>query len=640
MSVTSRQASIPAPSGGEKGDRASGWRLTLGAIGVVYGDIGTSPIYAFRESIGHVLEQGAAAQRAEIVGVVSLMLWSLTVVVLIKYVLILLRLDNRGEGGVLALMALVQQKLGRRTPLLFILGVTGAGLFFGDAVLTPAISVLSAVEGLTVLPGVGAQLAPFVLPLSLVILVGLFLVQKVGTGVVGGWFGPVCAVWFVAMALLGLLHLSEDWGVLAALNPLAAVGFLFDHGSLGFIVLGSVFLTVTGAEALYADLGHFGRRPISVAWMAFVFPMLTLNYLGQGAMVLAAPGTASQPFFLMAPDALRPALVILATLATIIASQAVISGAYSLTRQAIQLGLLPRLQIEQTSAARAGEIYMPQVNLLLMVGALAVAAGFGSSGELAGAYGVSVIGAMMTTTLLATLAIWRVFERPLWLALCLTGPILVVELVFLASNLLKLGDGGVVPILMGGAIVVVMWTWARGSALLVKRSRRNDSFPDVLHALDREPIKRVPGTAVFLTADPRTAPTAFLHNIKHNKVVHERVVVLSVVTAATPLAAPDERIVIEEIRPDAHLVVLTFGFMETPNVSRALQSIRPQGKPYDPMSTSYFLSRRTLIPTAKSGMPLWQDRLYILLAKNATSATDFFHIPSWRVVELGSQEFL
>jgi KUP system potassium uptake protein len=637
MTMTSRQ-DVSALSGGEAGSltHAPGWRLTLGALGVVYGDIGTSPIYAFRESIGHL---GAAPDRAEVVGVISLMLWSLTVIVLIKYVILLLRLDNHGEGGVLALAALVQQKVGRRTPLLFALGVVGAGLFFGDAVLTPAISVLSAVEGLEVLPGVGGDLEPFVLPLALAILIGLFLLQRFGTGVVGGWFGPICAVWFAAMAMLGLQHLHEDWGVLAALNPLAGARFLLSHGALAFIVLGSVFLTVTGAEALYADLGHFGRGPIRTAWIAFVFPMLSLNYLGQGAMVLATPESAAQPFFLMAPDMVRPALVGLATLATIIASQAVISGAFSLTRQAIQLGLLPRLQILQTSAARRGQIYMPQANLLLAAGSVAVAAWFGSSSELAGAYGISVIGAMLTTTVLATLAIQRVLGRPLWVAACVTGPILVIELVFLSSNLLKLAEGGLVPLLIGGAIVIIMWTWARGSALLLERSRKDGSLAEVLKALDRNPPHRVPGTAVFLTADTATAPTALLHNIKHNRVLHENVIVLTVRTAATPFVAPEDRVEIEEVRPDVHAVTLTFGFMETPNVSRALASLRDR-LPHEPMTTSYFLSRRTLIPTARSGMPLWQDRLYIVLARNASSATEFFHIPTSRVVELGSQVHL
>jgi KUP system potassium uptake protein len=638
MAVTSRQADAPAQAGGEAEPhkRATGFKLALGALGVVYGDIGTSPIYAFRESIAHL---GYAPGRGEVVGVISLMFWSLTVIVMCKYVLLLLRLDNRGEGGVLALMALVQQKLGSRTRLLFTLGVVGAALFFGDAVLTPAISVLSAVEGLGVLPTVGAQLQPYVLPMALALLVGLFIVQRFGTGVVGAWFGPIMAVWFAAMALLGLLHLHEDWGVLAALNPLAAVGFLVRHGAHGFVVLGSVFLTVTGAEALYADLGHFGRKAITTAWISFVFPMLTLNYLGQGAMILAEPGAADQPFFLLAPDAVRPFFVVLATIATIIASQAVIAGAYSLAQQAIQFGFLPRQEIIQTSAARQGQIYMPLVNVLLAAGSITIAAAFGSSSALANAYGVSVIGAMITTTLLATLAVWKVLGRRLWVAALITSPFVTIELVFLASNLLKVEQGGFLPLLIGGGVAIIMWTWARGSRLLLTRSRKEGNLTEVLKALDRDPPRRVKGTAVFLTADHDRAPTALLHNIKHNRVMHESVITLTVRTAATPVVPPEERAIIEEIRPDVHAVTLVFGFMETPNVSRSLAQLR-EALPHEPMTTSYFMSRRTLLPTAKSGMPLWQDRLYIWMARNAASATEFFHIPVGRVVELGTQVYL
>ncbi len=613
------------------------WRLTLAAIGVVYGDIGTSPLYAFRESIGHVVREHGSARPEEVIGVVSLMLWALIAIVTIKYATILLRLDNRGEGGTLSLMALVQRALGKRTPLILFIGLAGAGLFYGDAMLTPAISVLSAVEGLTVLPALAGQIDPYIMPITLTILVVLFLVQRHGSGLVGAWFGPVCIVWFLTLAALGLLHLSRDLTVLAAFNPLNAVGFLATHAGLGFIVLGSVFLTVTGAEALYADMGHFGRKPIAAAWFWLVFPALAINYLGQGAMVIADPATIGNPFFLMAPEAWRPAVLFIATAATIIASQAVISGAYSLTQQAIQLGLLPRMRIMQTSAQHHGQIYMPQVNYLLMLGVLFMTFSFGSSSALGSAYGVSVIGAMITSSLLAIIAIWRVSRRPLWMAAALMAPFLFVEVIFAGSNLLKLFSGGIVPLIVAAGFIVIMWTWVRGSALLHEQTRRDVSLAQLLATLELSPPKRVRGTGIFLTADPLAAPTALMHNLKHNQVLHERLVLLSIRTAPTPRVAQADCVKIEAVRPDIHIVTLNFGFMETPNVIRGLTLARQQGLHFDIMTTSFFLSRRGLVPTSKSGMPRWQDLLFIFLARNATNATDFFHIPSARVVELGAQ---
>ena len=613
------------------------WGLTLAAIGVVYGDIGTSPLYAFRESISHVVQHNGAATNAEIVGVISLMLWSLIAVVTVKYATILLRLDNRGEGGTLSLMALVQRALGKRTPFILIIGLAGAGLFYGDAMLTPAISVLSAIEGLAVLPGLTGHVEPFIMPVTLGILIALFLVQRHGSGIVGAWFGPICILWFTVLGGLGLMHLSQEWSVLAAFNPLNAISFLLNHAGLGFIVLGSVFLTVTGAEALYADMGHFGRKPISVAWMWLVFPALALNYLGQGAMVIANPSTISNPFFFMAPEAWRPALVVLATAATIIASQAVISGAYSLTQQAIQLGLLPRMRILQTSERHHGQIYMPQVNYMLMLGVLFMTFSFGSSSALGSAYGVSVIGAMLTSSLLAILAIWKVSKRPLWFAIALMTPFIALELVFAASNLTKIFHGGIVPLLIAAGFIIIMWTWVRGSHLLHEQTRRDVSLQQMLATLEISLPKRVRGTAIFLTADPQAAPTALMHNLKHNQVLHERLILLSVRTAPTPRVNDADRISIETVRDDIQIVSLSFGFMETPNVIRGLTLARDKGLAFDIMKTSFFLSRRALVPTDKSGMPRWQDLLFIFLARNSSSATEFFHIPTSRVVELGAQ---
>jgi KUP system potassium uptake protein len=613
------------------------WGLTLAAIGVVYGDIGTSPLYAFRESIGHVVRQNGAATSAEIIGVISLMLWSLIAIVTIKYATILLRLDNRGEGGTLSLMALVQRALGKRTPLILLIGLAGAGLFYGDAMLTPAISVLSAIEGLTLLPGLTGHIEPFIMPVTLGILIALFLVQRHGSGFVGAWFGPICILWFMVLGGLGLLHLSQNLTVLAAFNPLNAIGFLLTHAGLGFIVLGSVFLTVTGAEALYADMGHFGRKPISIAWMWLVFPALALNYLGQGAMVIADPSTIANPFFLMAPEAWRPALVLIATAATIIASQAVISGAYSLTQQAIQLGLLPRMRILQTSERHHGQIYIPQVNYLLMLGVLFMTFSFGSSSALGSAYGVSVIGAMLTSSFLAILAIWKVSKRPLWFAALLMAPFIIIELVFAGSNLLKLFSGGIVPLIIAAGFIIIMWTWVRGSALLHEQTRRDVSLRQMLATLEISPPKRVRGTAIFLTADPQAVPTALMHNLKHNQVLHERIILISIRTAPTPRVADKDRVTIETVRDDIQIVTLDFGFMETPNVIRGLTLGRERGLAFDIMTTSFFLSRRALVRSDKSGMPRWQDLLFIFLARNSSSATEFFHIPTSRVVELGAQ---
>ena len=475
------------------------------------------------------------------------------------------------------------------------------------------------------------------MPITLGILIALFLVQRRGSGVVGAWFGPICILWFLVIGGLGLLNLSRDLTVLTALNPLNAINFLATHAGLGFIVLGAVFLTVTGAEALYADMGHFGRKPISIAWTWLVFPALALNYLGQGALVIADPGAIGNPFFLMAPEAWRPALVLLATAATIIASQAVISGAYSLTQQAIQLGLLPRMRILQTSERHHGQIYMPQVNYLLMLGVLFMTFSFGSSSALGSAYGVSVIGTMLTSSLLAVLAIWRVSKRPLWVAMAVMAPFIAIEVIFAASNLTKIFHGGIVPLIIAAGLILVMWTWIRGSALLHEQTRRDVSLQQVLATLEISPPQRVRGTAIFLTADPQAAPTALMHNLKHNQVLHERIMLLSIRTAPTPRVNDAERVTIETVRDDIEIVTLSFGFMETPNVIQGLTLARERGLVFDIMTTSFFLSRRALVPTPKSGMPRWQDLLFIFLARNSSSATEFFRIPTSRVVELGAQ---
>ncbi len=616
------------------------WALALGSVGVVFGDIGTSPLYAFKESINHMNVAGnGVLLRDDVLGVISLMIWSLLLVVTAKYVFTLTRLDNRGEGGTLSLMALVQRTIGKRTPLLFLVAICSAGMFFGDALLTPAVSVLSAVEGLAVIPELKGRVEPFILPIALVLLTGLFLIQKRGTSVVGRLFGPICFVWFLTLGALGIYHIVNDGlAIFAALSPHYGVVFLMTHQVLGFIVLGSVFLTVTGAEALYADMGHFGRKPIAVTWTWLVLPCLALNYLGQGAMVLAHPETTANPFFMMAPDMLQAPLVLLATMATIVASQAVITGAFSLTQQAVQLGLLPRLQIVNTSADQHGQVYLPQINYMLLAGVLFLVIAFKSSSALASAYGVSVIGAMITSSVIAFIAVRRVWKKPLWLALLIVTPFLLVESVFLASNLLKVPQGGYAPLLIAAVMMLVFWTWTRGARLLTERTRNSVTLEDVIKSLDVKLPHIVKGTAVFLTAEPNSAPTALLHNLKHNKVIHDNNVVLTVKAAEIPYVPDDKKLSFEEISPNFNRLTMTFGFMETPNVTHGLSLAKKKtGLSFDIMQTSFFLSRRTLLADGKHGMPLWQDHLFIFLNRNATNATEFFRIPTSRVVEMGSQ---
>ena len=624
---------VSAPDdGGHAAAPARTAALTVGAVGIVYGDIGTSPLYAFREAVRPAAADGVTD--LEVFGVVSLLLWALILIVTLKYVLFLLRADNRGEGGVLSLFALVQD-YPRRSGLVFVLGVTGAALFFGDAIITPAISVLSAVEGLKL---VTPLFEPYVLPISIGILIALFLVQSRGTGPLSRWFGPITAVWFVAMGVAGVAQIIGAPEVLQAFDPRHAVSFMTSHGRVGFVVLGAVFLSVTGAEALYADLGHFGRKPIQIAWFALVFPALALNYLGQGALVIQTPSAVADPFFLMVPSWALPGFVVLATIATVIASQAVITGAFSMTRQAIQLGLLPRLVIRHTSATETGQIFLPAINVLLLVGVVMLALAFQTSSALAAAYGIAVSGTMVVTTALAYLMLQKVWGWPMWVSALALLPILLIELAFFAANAAKVPDGGYVPLLLGLAVVVIMWTWSRGTRELYVRSRNQSvSLADFVPRIEKGSALRVPGTAVFLTSDVDATPPALLHNLKHNHVLHEHIIVLTVRACDKPRVPDAERAVIERINDRFHRITLEFGYMETPNINRALAACRKQGLKFEGMKTTFFLGRRKLVAKADVGMPAWQDHIYIFLSRLAADPTDFYHLPRERVVELGSQ---
>jgi len=626
---------LPVNRPGETQSRTKFWALTIGSIGVVYGDIGTSPLYALREAVTAAAGSDGAATREAVFGVLSLILWALIVVVTLKYVLILLRADNKGEGGTLALMALAQRALGGRAGAVVLCGIISAALFYGDAVITPALSVLSAIEGLKVAT---PAFEPFIVPLTVVILVALFAVQSRGTAKVAAFFGPITVVWFIAIAIPGIAFTASNPEVLLAFNPVYAVQFLGSHGMIGLITLGAVFLAVTGAEALYADLGHFGRKPIQTAWVGLVLPALAVNYLGQGALVLADPKALENPFFLLYPDwALLP-MVALATAATVIASQAVITGAYSLSQQAIQLGLLPRLEIRHTSEEHYGQIYMPRVNTFLLLGVLLLVLMFRSSSALASAYGIAVTGTMLVTGVMAFVVIWKVWNWSPLAAAALMAPFLLIDLTFLGANLLKVVEGGWVPLALGAVLMVVMYTWRRGSRLLFEKTRRQETpLDDLVRMLERKPPLRVPGTAVFLTSTPDSAPTALLHSLKHYKVLHEKNVILTIETADAPRVDAEERVRIEPVGETFTRVVLRFGFRESPNVPRALGIARKLGFTFDIMSTSFFLSRRSLKPAVHSGMPRWQDRLFIMLTRFANDASDYFQIPTGRVVEVGTQ---
>lgn len=614
--------------------RAGVAALTLGAIGVVYGDIGTSPLYTVKEIFAPAT--GVPLDATHLVGAVSAILWALMLVVTLKYVVLILRADNHGEGGVLALTALAARAVRDRPALrriLLLLGVFGATLFYGDSLITPAISVLGAMEGLLL---VAPSLEPWIVPGSVVILVTLFLVQRVGTAVVGRFFGPLIVLWFVVLGVAGVVHVVAQPAILAALNPLHGLAFLADRGWQVFAAVGAIVLALTGAEALYADMGHFGRKPIRLAWSGLVFPGLGLNYLGQGALLMGDPGAIENPFYRMFPDAWIVPVLVLATLAAIIASQAVISGAYSMTRQAIQLGFLPRMTVRFTSAREAGQIYMPAVNMALLVGVVAAVIAFGSSSALAGAYGIAVTLTMMITTVLTWFVIRDGWRLPTPIAVAATGLFLVVDVLLVSGCAVKVFDGGWFPLALGLALFALMATWARGRELVLKALRRDglalQAFVDTVNPTS---IARVGRTAVYPVADPTTVPHALLHNLKHYQVLHETNVVLTVVFQDRPWVPAAERVDLKELGRGFWCATLRYGFMETPDVPAALAAT--EGLHVPPLETSWFLSRETVVATPGGGMAEWRERLFVTMSRNASGAADFFRLPDNAVVELGTR---
>lgn len=615
--------------------------MAVGAIGVVYGDIGTSPLYAFREAlhaVGATVESGAL--ESDVLGILSLFLWSMMTVVTLKYVTVLLKIDNHGEGGTLALMALARSVIYRNTIGFLLLGMAGAALFYGDSIITPAISVLSAMEGMEV---VTPSFAPFVVPATLAIIIGLFSFQSKGTAKVSALFGPVMIVWFATLGILGATHLTDHPGVFAAINPWYALQFVATHGKVAFITIGAVFLCVTGAEAIYADLGHFGRKPIALVWRWFAFPCLALNYLGQGAMVLNNPQTIDTPFFKMGGDAWLVPLVALATFATIIASQAVITGAFSLTRQAVNLGLLPRMKIKHTSAAHSGQIYMPQVNYLLMCGVIFLVLLFRSSADLASVYGISVAGALCVDAVMGFFVVWQIREWSLLKSIAVFGVFFLIDLLFLSSNLTKLMKGGWLPLLIASLLMILMATWIQGTFILSSRARKREikidkfladyktRFPDIQH---------VKGCAFFFAGNPNHMPSSLLQNIRHNKVLHEKNIILSVRIEPVPHVDPDSRALVTHLNHEFSVVVLRFGFKDDPDVQEELMKMnrtKGNGIDFDWENTSLFLSRRSIRSHPKYGLPGWQDIIYIWLSKHAAEPTDFYQLPVSRVIEIGRQ---
>ncbi len=633
-----RDDSAPAPApDNEQAAHGSRRALALGAIGVVFGDLGTSPLYTLKEAFGglHAME----VTEVNVLGVISLLTWTLVMVVAVKYVSFIMRADNRGEGGIMAMMALAQRSA-RNSPRLrrfvVLAAVLGAALFYGDGVITPSITVLSSIEGLEVAT---TGLDHYVVPLSVIVLVALFWVQKHGTGKVGKVFGPIMTLWFVSLGLIGVWGIIQHPTVLRALNPWFAVEFFVQHHWGGFVVLGAVVLCVTGAEALYTDMGHFGRSPIRIGWFAFVMPGLLLNYFGQAANLLADPKAAVNPFYHAVPDwALYP-MIVLATMAAVIASQAVISGAFSITRQAIQLGFLPRMQIVHTSPDAIGQIFLPWINRMLLVAVVLVVIGFGSSNALAGAYGIAVTGTMAIDTMLFLVVARLMWKWSVWRVAIAGIVFLTIDLSFFGANTLKVPDGGWLPLLLGGAVFTVLVTWRRGRELLMRGIMHSDglSLEAFIASISEHPPHRVPGTAVFFTANQKTVPHALLHNLKHNKVLHERNVMLTVDTLETPIADADERIEITELKSEFYLVKLRFGFAEDPNVPLALSHCARQGLTFDMMDTTFFLSRETVVATERPGMALWRDKLFAFMTRNALPATAFFQIPGNRLIELGAQ---
>lgn len=615
-------------------------KLAVGAVGVVFGDIGTSPIYAFRETFAghHPLEPDAL----HIYGVLSLVFWSMMLVVTIKYVSVIMRADNKGEGGSLALLALINRETGgtrRWSTSIILLGVFATALFYADSMITPAMTVLSAVEGLTV---VEARFAPLVLPIAVSILVFLFFIQSRGTAKVGALFGPIMLVYFLTLSVLGIGHIVDHPQILMALNPWYAFQFFLTDRWLAFLALGSVVLAVTGAEALYADMGHFGRNPIRVSWLAFVLPALMLNYLGQGAMIMAlSPAEAQEaiknPFFLLAPESFQLPLVILATLASIIASQAVISGAFSLTQQAIQLGFIPRLKIQHTSETAAGQIYIPSINWGLMVMVLVLVLTFQSSTNLAGAYGIAVTGAMTIDTFLLVVVLFNLWRWKVYYALPLLVVFFIVDFAYLGANLTKVPDGGWAPLLIGAVIFTMLTTWARGRKLMLDRMAESSMPVSLFVQSAANSAIRVPGTAVFMTSTAQGVPHALLHNLKHNKVVHERIILLTVQIKDVPYVDEGKQLAVEDLGQGFHRVILRYGFMQTPDVPAALANVKDCGPQFRMIDTSFFLSRQTLIAAKRPGMALWREKLFSWMLRNAESAMEFFRLPTNRVVELGSQ---
>ena len=621
-----------APAAAEDAGHPPQWGMLLAVLGVVYGDIGTSPLYAFKSSL--ILFRGIRVSDVEILGILSLIFWALILIVTVKYVLLVMRADNRGEGGILALMALAQRVCVSpwMRGMVALVGIAGACLFFGDGVITPAISVLSAVEGLEIS---SPDLKDFVLPISVVVIVLLFAVQSRGTGSVGRVFGPIMAVWFVVIGALGAAQIAVHPYVLLALSPWYALKLVLIYKGMAFFVLGAVVLCVTGAEALYADMGHFGVTPIRRSWTFFVLPTLVLNYFGQGAAVISDPAALHNPFFLLAPHWLQLPLVVLATAATVIASQAVISGAYSMTRQCMQLGFLPRMTVVHTSSTERGQIFVPQVNLGLMVGVLVLVLAFKTSDSLASAYGIAVTGTFLCTCVLAAIVFRRQFKWSRGAALGLFGALFLVDLIFFSANTVKIVEGGWVPLALGLGLMALMTSWKRGRDLLLARWQQ-DSLP-LAPFLARLPqsrsLIRVPGMAIFLTGNPDYVPTSLLHNLKHNKVLHEQVLFVTVQNLDVPEART--RMQVEELAPGMHRVVLRYGFMESPNIPRALEDLPASGVKFDPMQASYFLGREVMVPSLAPKMALWRRWLFLMMARNAVPATEFFRIPYDRVVELG-----
>ncbi len=614
---------------------SSFWILALGAIGVVYGDIGTSPLYALREAVNAALTLDGKITEPLILGILSLIIWALLLVVTLKYVVVLLRADNKGEGGTLSLMALAQRGRGKYSMLIPALGMIGAALFYGDAIITPAISVLSAIEGLKL---VTPSFEPYVISISLAIIIALFAVQSRGTASVANFFGPITLLWFAALAVSGVVNIQSNMQVLYAFNPVYAISFLSNHGVVGLVTLGAVFLAVTGAEALYADLGHFGIKPIRAAWAYVVLPSLLLNYLGQGSLLLVRPEAIENPFFLMMPTwALLP-MVLLAGAATIIASQAVITGAFSMTRQAVQLGLLPRMRIAFTSESNAGQIYMPQINWLLLIGVVVLVLAFKNSSNLATAYGIAVTGTMVVTALLAIFVIKNRWKWSLIATLALMLPLLAVDLIFFGANALKILQGGWMPLALGGFIMLLMYIWRKGARQINLTTQKMDApLSTVVKSLAKSGVHRIDGTAIFFTQTPDQAPTALMHSLKHFKGLHRHNVILSVKSDDQPFVDGAARMKVRELSKDFTAIEMHFGFLETPDVPKALSQSEWPGSDAASANTSFFLSRRSLQASKKIGMPLWQDAIFIFLARNADDASRYFQLPPDRVVELGSR---